>query len=201
MKKSRHQRDPVLVRKAKGVHPCRNFVLLHDEADILYGNDRAGMKAGKKKENITEAEKAFKTLKGLGPRLKVNVTATPVPLLYIFAEEYKTPHETLSIEPDRDDYIGIERFETLKSIQGQCIFLNPDELKANKGFPFAGTHIPCTCEKTMQLYEHALSNRKAKGILLVDISDHYVYTDDSILFKAECGTYKAFDVDQHGRNT
>ena len=178
-KQKRDQRRFHLVKRQKGIPSCRNFALLHDEADILYGNNKHGS---------SEREKMFNKLMNLGPRLKVNVTATPVPLLSVFDQEKDVPYETLVIEPNKDEYVGLGNFVTLKNEKGDPIFLDQEEVNANEGIPFAGGHIPSTCEKTIQLYKHALSNPTAKGILLVDISNHYVYKEDkNILEKADSG--------------
>lgn len=158
-----------LVKKNRYRSAIMNFVLIADEADDY---DRTS-------EGNTLLEVAWKDLKSLGPRLMVNVTATPYSLFENF-ERKKVAHEGVSIEPDSKEYYGLEELVPFKDgASGQSMFLKDNELKTESNISFNGCPIPSTCKKSMMLYKDALSNHKA-GMLLVDISNHLVYCPNNI---------------------
>jgi hypothetical protein len=172
--KKQRGRDLQLIKRTRGRDAIMNFVLIADEADDCY----------RTKEENTGLEKAYKLLKSRGPRLMVNVTATPVPLFREFKEK-KVSHEVLSIKPDPKEYLGLDKLDTFRDSGGEHIYLKDDDLKIGNGHLVDGIRIPSTCKASMKFYQDALSDHNAKGILLCDISNHLVYCDDNILQKAE----------------
>jgi hypothetical protein len=174
--KKYQQRDLQLIKKKRGTCPLLNFVLIADEADNFH----------RTKAEKSKFEKAYKLLTDLGPRIKVNVTATPVSLFQI-CDEKNLPNEVLSINPDPKEYIGVQDLQPLQDSTGRPLFLDPDDLKVGSGIMFAGKHIPSTCCKTLTMYKDAVSDPTKTGQLVCDIANRLVYEDDNILEKADDG--------------
>ena len=149
-----------------------NFALIADEADH-YGATRDG---------TTQVQKAYRRLTALGPRIMVNVTATPYSLFKNF-EDYDVPHEVVAIKPDPKEYYGLSELVPFKDARGQDVFLQHDEVTVRSGFIFGGKRVPSTCKKSKMFYEQAVMDHK-KGVLLVDISNHLVHCANNICEKA-----------------
>ena len=160
--------------KKKRKHQIMNFVLIADEADDYDPTD----------ERATLLQEAYKKVKALGPRLMINVTATPYSLFKNF-EQHNVPHEVLAIKQDLNQYCALLDLVPFQ-VNGKPLFLEEDEVKVGKGIVFDGTHIPSTCKKSLLMYEQAVLGHSV-GVLLVDISNHLVYVEDSIVQKAKLG--------------
>ena len=178
-----------------------NFVLILDEADAMY----------RTVDQSQRMEMALKELQDFKPVLELFVSATPVPILLLYKEEFKQELSMYSLEASHD-YVGVHQMKCLRDDNGSLVYL--DHLSYGAGIdavdppaysdaeydplftddedygfdvPLApGSHIPNTDEKVMRLYDHALLTTEvgAKGGLVLDCTLSRVYADNNKFQKA-----------------
>mmetsp|Transcript_23197 Transcript_23197/g.64491 ORF Transcript_23197/g.64491 Transcript_23197/m.64491 type:complete len:880 (+) Transcript_23197:70-2709(+) len=115
------------VEQMRRLNPRRKFIVINDECDALY----------RTLEGTQAMEKAHHALMNLGPSLRIEISATPMPTILILVMELGLNLEIMPIGQS-DDYLGIEKMLPFQK-EGEDVFIPDDSSELKKGIAYSCT--------------------------------------------------------------
>ena len=120
------------VQKLRRIKPHGKFLIIVDECDAMYRTEERGQ----------QMEQAYDKLMAMGPALRIEISATPIPtLLYLYyCEGHQVEVHELGTS---EDYSGVAEMQSLKDKDGDSIFLDIYDLKYNEGVSYNDIKQSC----------------------------------------------------------